>query len=127
MLQEAINESRSEFSTYRYRHLKITNRVKMADVNKEKRYPPFCHAVIKKSADTKVGYGVCKKSGKMVNVDDMKNVECYQCYKKGHYASKSPEAKPKNNKGTIKVRKVEEPMSQKASKEPKSNPHFFEF
>ena len=50
----------------------------------------------------------------------MKNVECYRCHKKGHYANKCPEAKPKDSKGTFKVRKVEEPLADKAVEEPKS-------
>ena len=50
----------------------------------------------------------------------MKNVECYRCHKKGHYANKCPEAKPKDSKGTFKVRKVEEPVADKAVEEPKS-------
>ena len=49
---------------------------------------------------------------------DMKNVECYRCHKKGQFANKCPEAKPKDSKGTFKVRKVEEP--DKAVEEPKS-------
>jgi len=50
----------------------------------------------------------------------MKNVECYRCHKKGHYANKCPEVKPKDSKGTFKVRKVEEPVADKAVEEPKS-------
>ena len=42
------------------------------------------------------------------------------CHKKSHYAKKCPETKPKDSKGTFKIRKVEEPMTEKASEEPKS-------
>ena len=47
-------------------------------------------------------------------------MECYRCYKKGHYANKCPEANPKDSKGTFKVRKVEEPVADKAVDELKS-------
>jgi len=53
-------------------------------------------------------------------MDDLKNVECCRCHKKGHFASKCSEAKPKDSKDTFKVRKVEEPVSEKAVEEPKS-------
>jgi hypothetical protein len=38
---------------------------------------------------------------------DLKDVECYNCHKKGHYANKCPESKAKDSKGVFKVRKVE--------------------
>ena len=60
-----------------------------------------------------------KKPGKFVNVDDLKNVECYRCHYKGHYANKCPEANPKDRKRTLKVRNVEA-VSEKAVEEPKS-------
>ena len=53
-------------------------------------------------------------------MDDLKNVECYRCHKKGHYANKCLEAKHKDSKGTFKTRKVEEPVSDKAVDGPKS-------
>ena len=55
-----------------------------------------------------------------LDVVDMNNVECNRCHKKGHYANKCPEAKPKDSEGTFKVRKVEEPVADKAVEEPKS-------
>ena len=58
-------------------------------------------------------------TGKMVNVDDVKNLECFRCHNKGHFANKCPKAKPKNRKGTFKVLKVEEPVLDKISEEPK--------
>ena len=76
-LQEAMDESRAELSTYRD-ILEITDRVKKSDVKKEKRDLAFSHAVVKKVADTKASGGsdlsYAKKPGNMVNVDDMKNV-----------------------------------------------------
>ena len=50
----------------------------------------------------------------------MKNVECYCCHKKGHYANKCPEAKPKDSKRTFNVRKVEKSVADKAEEEPQS-------
>ena len=62
-----------------------------------------------------------RKNRKMANVDDLMNdVECYRCHKKGHYAYKCPESKPKDSKGNFKVRKVEEPVVDKASEKPNS-------
>ena len=49
----------------------------------------------------------------------MAEVECYCCHKKGYYANKCPEAKAKDGKGVFKVRKMEEPVSDKAVEEPK--------
>ena len=71
-LQEAMDESRAELSTY-LDMLEITDRIKMADVKKEKRDPPFSHAVVKKVADIKATGGsdlsYAKKSRKMVNIE----------------------------------------------------------
>ena len=55
-LQEVMDESRAELSTYRD-ILEITDRVKMADVKKEKRDPPYSHGVARKTADTKASGG----------------------------------------------------------------------
>ena len=49
----------------------------------------------------------------------MANVECYRCHKKGHYANKCPEVKQMDSKGTFKVRKLEEPVAERAVEEPK--------
>ena len=51
-LQEAMDESKDKLSTYRD-ILEINDRVKMADVKKEKRDPPFYDAVVNKVADAK--------------------------------------------------------------------------
>ena len=47
-----MDESRAELSTCRD-ILEITDRVKNADVKKEKRDPSYSSAVVKKTADTK--------------------------------------------------------------------------
>ena len=52
MLQEAMDESRAELSSY-LDILEITDRINKADVKKEKRDPPFSDAIVKKVADTK--------------------------------------------------------------------------
>ena len=52
-----LQESRAELSTYRD-ILEITDRVKKADVKKEKRDSPYSHAVVKNVADTKASEGL---------------------------------------------------------------------
>ena len=50
-----------------------------------------------------------KKSGSpSPRVDDLKDVECFKCHKKGHYANKCPESKAKDAKAPMKVRKIED-------------------
>ena len=44
---------------------------------------------------------------------DLKDVECFKCHKKGHYANKCPDAKSKDGKGIFKVRQLEEPTIDK--------------
>ena len=51
-----MDESRAKLSTYRD-ILEITDRVKKADVKKEKRNSPYSHGVVKKTADTKASGG----------------------------------------------------------------------
>ena len=66
-LQEAMDESRAEVSTHR-NILEITDRVKKADVKKEKRDPPYSPAVVKKTADQgfwRVGSVLFKKNRKL--------------------------------------------------------------
>jgi hypothetical protein len=46
------------------------------------------------------------KSGSSGKSADLKEVECFKCHKKGHYANKCPEAKDKDSKGVFKVRKL---------------------
>jgi len=48
------------------------------------------------------------KSGKDFKEIDLKDVDCFQCHKKGHYANKCPEIKSKESKGVFKVQKMEE-------------------
>ena len=51
-----MDESRAELSTYRD-ILEIPDRVKMADVKKDKKDPPYSHGVARKTADTKASGG----------------------------------------------------------------------
>ena len=44
---------------------------------------------------------------------DLKDVECFKCHKKGHYANKCPDAKSKDGKDFFKVRQLEEPTIDK--------------
>ena len=96
MLQEAMDESRAELSSY-LDILEITDRINKADVKKEKRDPPFFHTVVDTKASGESDLVYVKKPG-----------------------SKCPEAKPKDRKGTFKVRKVEESVLDKAVDELKS-------
>ena len=48
------------------------------------------------------------KSGNFSVENDTKDVECFKCHKKGHYANKYPEIKAKDAKGAIKERKVDD-------------------
>ena len=41
-------------------------------------------------------------------VDDLKDVECFKCHKKGNYANKRPESKAKDGKGWMKMRKIDD-------------------
>ena len=41
-------------------------------------------------------------------VDDPTYVECFKCHKKGHYADKYPEAKAKDGKSSLKMRKIDD-------------------
>jgi len=58
----------------------------------EKEGPSFSHAAVKKviprPGESDTAYA--KKPGIFVNVDELKNVECSRCHKKGHYANKCP-------------------------------------
>ena len=47
---------------------------------------------------------------------DLKDVECFKCHKKGHYANKCSDAKAKDGIGFIKVRQLEEPSNEKKMK-----------
>ena len=47
---------------------------------------------------------------------DLKDVECFKCHKKGHYANKFPDAKVKDRKGFFKVRQLEETSMGKKEK-----------
>ena len=43
---------------------------------------------------------------------DLKDIECFKCHKKGHYANKCPDAKAKDGKGHFKVRQLEAPSAE---------------
>ena len=116
-LQEAMDESRAQLSTYR-EFLEFGDRVKKPDVKKDKRDQSYSAGVAKRTADTKASGGsypnIAKKTpGNSAKAVDMAEVECYRCHKKGHYANKCPEAKAKDSKGVFKARKMEEPVADK--------------
>ena len=47
------------------------------------------------------------KPSNVGNTRDIKDVECFKCHKKGHYANKCPDAKAKDGKGYFKARQLE--------------------
>ena len=51
---------------------------------------------------------------------DLKDVECFKCHKKWHYANKRPDAKAKDGKGFFKVRRLEEPSIDKTEEKSKN-------
>ena len=55
------------------------------------------------------------KSGSSSKPVDLKDIECFRCHKKGHYASKCPEIRSKETKSVFKVRKMEETSSEPTS------------
>jgi hypothetical protein len=94
-------ESRGELTNYRDL-LELSDRIKKVEVKK----------VYKDSGSMEVS----KKPGKAFTPTkpygttktlDLKDVECFKCHKKGHYANKCPEIKAKDTKGVFKVRRVD--------------------
>ena len=47
------------------------------------------------------------------NARDIKDVECFKCHKKGHYANKCPDAKEKDGKGYFKARQLDRRVKMK--------------
>ena len=41
-------------------------------------------------------------------VDDLKDVECFLCHKKGHYANMCPESKVKDRKESLEMRQIDD-------------------
>ena len=53
------------------------------------------------------------KSSNAGNTTDIKDVECFKCHKKGHYANKFADVKAKDGKGYFKARQFEDPSVDK--------------
>jgi hypothetical protein len=101
-LRDAIGESRAKLAVYR-ESLDITERMKKSEVKKSN----------KNSAPSEVSkkpgkVNATAKVGSTSKSMDLKDVECYHCHKKGHFANKCPEIKAKESKRVFKVRKVKE-------------------
>jgi hypothetical protein len=108
-LRGVINEAREELATYR-EVLEITDRMKKSDVKKS----PVSTATMEGKKSEKPGKsttgasnGVSSKAASVAKSNDAKDVECYHCHKKGHYANKCPDLKAKDTKGVFKVRKMD--------------------
>ena len=112
-LDDVIREARVELGTYR-KITAISDRAKRPEPEKEftkdkKDYSQSASSFKKKGEANSISgatFSPYKKSGPSGVKDDLKDVECYKCHKKGHYANKCPEIK--DTKGPLKVRKMEE-------------------
>ena len=91
ILDDVVRESREDLSTYRD-ILEISDRVKKSEYKK---------ILEKKNKSILRGYSFGVK-------DYLKDVECYKCHKKGHYANKYPEINAKDAQGPLKVRNMKE-------------------
>ena len=112
-------EAREELSTYRD-ILEISDRVKKSEPKKEftkekKDYSQSASSFKKKgeaNSSTGASFSGYKKPASFSAEKDMKDVECFKCHKKGHYANKCPEIKAKDTKGPLKARKMEQGITQ---------------
>ena len=108
-----IREAREDLFTYRD-ILEISDRIKKVEPKKEFFKPrkdfPTAVSNFKRGAKVLFQRGVSwrfQKSGSpSPRVDDLKDVECFKCHKMGQYANKCPESKAKDEKASIKVRKI---------------------
>jgi len=110
-LVDVIRVAREELSTYRD-ILEIPERIKKWNLKRNFLNPGKIFQqrfqILKGRENTfSVGTspGSFKKSGSS-RVDDLMDVECFKCHKKGHYANKCPESKAKDGKAPMKVRKI---------------------
>ena len=107
-----LRETREELSTYRV-ILEISERIKKVEPKKEFSKPrkdfPTAVSNFKKGGENNflagASPGIFKKSGSS-RVDDLKDVECFKCHKKVHYANKRPEFKVKDGKAPMKIAKI---------------------
>ena len=97
--------------------LEISERVKKPDVKKDfKERPHNVASATNKnfspktlSGSSPVSSSYSNKSGKDFEEKDLKDVECFKCRKKGHYANKCPKIMSKEkSKGVFKVRKEDQ-------------------
>jgi hypothetical protein len=102
-LEDVIRETREELKTYR-KLSDISDRAKKSepkkDFGKDKREFSKSVATFSKKSEANTTSGATfspyKKSGPSGVKDDLKDVECYKCHKKGHYANKCREIKAKD-------------------------------
>jgi hypothetical protein len=98
--------------------MEISDRIKRPEVKKESKDRMADGPLSRKqgsASKSSLGASFAKEpkvssSGKTV---DLKDIECFKCHKKGHYANKCPDAKGKDGKGYFKVRQLEEPSPDK--------------
>ena len=103
--------------------MEISDGIKRPEVKKDsKDRIPDASISRKAGSNTKAPIGAPfandSKQSNSGNTRDIKDVECFKCHKKGHYANKCPDAKAKDGKGYFKARQLEDPSVDK--KEDKS-------
>jgi hypothetical protein len=118
-------ETRHELAHYRD-IMEISDRIKRPEVKKDSKDKMPETAISRKSrsntkAPIRASFAKDSKASNFGNTRDIKDVECFKCYKKGHYANKCPDAKAKDGTGYFKARKLEDPSLDK--KEGKSIRH----
>ena len=114
-LDDVVRDAREELHTYRD-IMEISDRVKRPEPKEEftkekKDYSQSASSFKKKgeaNSSTGASFSGFKKPASFSVEKDMKDVECFKCHKKGHYANKCPEIKAKDAKGAFKVRKLDD-------------------
>jgi len=117
-LVDVMAETRHELANYRD-IIEISERIKRPEPKKDAkdRIYPGPRVSRKQGFESKASAGASfAKEPKVSNTRksvDLKDVECFKCHKKGHYANKCHDAKSKDGKGFFKVRQLEEPALDK--------------
>jgi hypothetical protein len=93
---------------------RFMERIEKSDLKKDTRDNPKSADLKSKEKPGKHASGASNThASRSSKLSDIKDVECYHCHKKGHYANKCPDLKARDTKGVFKVRKVEKGVEAK--------------